>query len=103
MGKPYRGRARAARTSVDITPQSAPQHLACDAGAVEFALRRVIRYKVAVLEAWMQQRTATSTADEPARGMAWPDDWRSRARAAASAHRAVRRAWWTRRRGCAMR
>jgi len=35
---------------------------------------RAIRYKFAVLEAWMQQRTATSTAEEAARRLARPAD-----------------------------
>lgn len=33
---------------------------------------RVVRYKVVALEAWMAQRTATSTADEVSRGIGWP-------------------------------
>lgn len=45
-----------------------------EGGGPPFArIGRVIRYKLAVLEAWMAQRTATSTADEAARGRGNPD------------------------------
>ncbi|MFO1076449.1 MAG: helix-turn-helix domain-containing protein [Planctomycetota bacterium] len=44
-----------------------------EGGGPPFArIGRVIRYKAAVLDAWMQQRTATSLADEAAPGWQCP-------------------------------
>lgn len=44
-----------------------------DGGGPPFArVGRVVRYKLAELDAWMAQRSATSTAQEAAQGTGWP-------------------------------